>query len=236
MTISNTISSFFGSSESWWDSAKADVSSSKGHVSAAINEATDAGSKFFTFNTAAAGTAAWKGFEATAGKIISTNSGLQTAAWLASFSGQVPGTLAKAAKATEVAATGLVVHPVGAMAALVGGSILASNPKASFEAVKSVGSVAYNAVAAGANLVKGAAEAGVALGLKVNEQFADKEVVEKLHSDYAELKAEEESKATDAEVLKFIEMLPNVPAVEAKEVSVVGVDAALEDSFEVIEA
>ncbi len=210
----DSVSNYFGSSNSWWDSAKEDVSYAAKNASNIQQDLKNAGKDFFSYKTATACGAAWNGFETIAGKIISHNSGVQTAAWLTGLSGQVPTVLATTAAATEAAATALVVHPIGSMLALTGASILAAHPKATFEAIKTAGSVTYNMVAAGVNMTKAAGKAAIALGLTVNEQFADKDLVEENYANYAKEKVEKIKMQEEAEYLALEEKFSHIPAID----------------------
>lgn len=170
MSFLSSVSSYFGGSTKHYNSATTHLSKASSLAYKGGSSLLSGASSLFSTTTAVAAGAAWNSYEWVAGKIIGANAATQLANSVAGVFGgaQATGWLAKG---TELAALSLVKYPVGCMAALLAGSIVATHPKETFEAVKGFGKAVYNFLEAGIELTEAVGEAALALGLDIAEKL-----------------------------------------------------------------
>jgi hypothetical protein len=172
MSFLSSVSDYFGGSAKHASKASAHLSEAASSASEGGSSVINGASNFLSSTTLVAGAVAWNSFEFVSGKIIAANSAAHFAQGVASLAGGNTA-INLAVKATSVAAMTLVQFPVGSMALLMAGSIIATHPKESFEAVKKFGKAAYKFTEAGVYTTAAVAEAAAALGLKAVELADD---------------------------------------------------------------
>lgn len=175
MSFLSSISDYFGSSTKHANNASTHLSNAGSSAYKGVNGVFNGISSLFSSTTTVVGVTAWNSFDWVAGKIITANSATHFANWGASLFGGTQAT-SYAAQATGFAAQSLVQYPVGSMVALMAGSVIATHPKETFEAIKKAGEAIYNFVEAGFELTEAVTEAALALGLKTVE-LIDSELV-----------------------------------------------------------
>lgn len=155
MGIFSTLHSFIGNSESHYSNSAGYAKNAVDHAKKSGAAVCDVASAFASPNSLYALGASYFSFEHIAGKVIAANSSFQFANYFAG------GELSMAAHVTQKAAMTLVADPVSCMLGLMGTSILAANPTATYNVIKKTGEATYEFACASINTVAATAEFGL---------------------------------------------------------------------------
>jgi hypothetical protein len=156
MGIFSTLQSFVGSSADHYTKGYGYAQNATEHAQSSVAAVKSAFGEFSLKNSLYGAVFAYGSFEHIAGKVIAANSATHFANYFVSNT-----ELSIAAQVTQYAAQTLVADPVSSMLVLMGGSILAANPEATFNAIKKVGEAAYEFTGATLNTVAAAGEFGL---------------------------------------------------------------------------